>query len=206
MRGARSRWLRSPRCRAGAVIIAVLGLLAVGCSWRGPATSAIRSNDELAAAWWSWAASEPDSTNPVVDDTGADCARNQPSDVWFLAGNFGGTTARACSVPQGRDLFFPVLNAMCAEGEGCENWFDGAYVRAQLDGSNLDVFEIDAGPVVVTAVEGNTVTMAGGEFSAFVSGWWVLLSAPASGAHTLSIEGRSIDGFSVDVTYSLVIE
>jgi hypothetical protein len=51
--------------------------------------------------WWSWAVAEETATNPVVDRSGADCARNQPDDLWFLAGTFGVAVRRTCSVPAG---------------------------------------------------------------------------------------------------------
>lgn len=206
------------RCCRGLLLVALLIFSASGCSaddTSGTETTAernqaspedIRSDDELATAWWTWAASEPDATNPVVDDTGEDCGRNQPDDVWFLAGNFGGETQRTCSIPLGRDLFFPVLNAFCGENDGCESWFDDAALSVVFNGEQIDSIEIDTDVVEIEAAKKNSVTVDGGKFEVVVAGWWVRLPAPASGSHSLEIFGRSADGFEVSVSYDITIK
>jgi hypothetical protein len=70
------------------------------------------SSGEWSARWWQWALSIPAATNPVLDETGAHCAEGQSGPVWFLAGAFfGGTFERACTVPPGTALFWPIVNA-----------------------------------------------------------------------------------------------
>jgi hypothetical protein len=69
--------------------------------------------NRLAGAWWNWGLKEPQETNPIVDDTGADCRRNQQGDIWFLAGTFfGEPVTRTCRIPAGKALFFPIANAV----------------------------------------------------------------------------------------------
>jgi hypothetical protein len=53
----------------------------------------------------------PASVNPVLDENGERCAEGQTGRVWFLAGTFGGGEARtrACIVPTGTALFFPLI-------------------------------------------------------------------------------------------------
>jgi hypothetical protein len=63
---------------------------------------------ELSAKWWPWLLSMPAAVNPNLDQSGANCALGQYDDVWFLAGAFGGTVVRACTVPAGKPLFFPL--------------------------------------------------------------------------------------------------
>lgn len=68
---------------------------------------------QWAAAWMQWAfaaPANPAAQNPLLDTTGAAAGVNQPDDVFFLAGNFGGQATRRFSVPSGTPLFFPVLN------------------------------------------------------------------------------------------------
>lgn len=72
----------------------------------------------LPARWWDWEESSPVDANPIDDPTGAACAQNQPSDVWFLAGTHGGNAHRTCTVPSGPKIFFPVLNAICLPRPG----------------------------------------------------------------------------------------
>src|SRR5262245_56271750 len=64
-----------------------------------------------AAEWWQWALGVPAAVNPLTDTTGEHCAQRQVDKVWFLAGS--ATTdpvVRACEVPAGRSLFFPLIN------------------------------------------------------------------------------------------------
>jgi hypothetical protein len=58
-----------------------------------------------------WGLKEPADTNPILDDTGADCRRNQHGNIWFLAGTFyGPPVERTCKIPAGKALFFPIAN------------------------------------------------------------------------------------------------
>src|SRR5271165_4987692 len=66
---------------------------------------------QLTAQWWQWALSIPTGQNPQEDPTGQYCMIGQRGDVWFLGGVFaGGPATRTCSVPEGKALFFPVIN------------------------------------------------------------------------------------------------
>jgi len=67
----------------------------------------------LAARWWQWGLSQPAATNPLLDPTGEFCAEGQRGRIWFLAGPFltdDQTLTRSCTVPAGKDLFFPLVN------------------------------------------------------------------------------------------------
>ena len=68
---------------------------------------------EWSAKWWQWAYSLPVPQNPFFDDLNCQNGANgQSGPVWFLTGVFNqsGKTTRPCNVPQGKALFFPVLN------------------------------------------------------------------------------------------------
>src|SRR5947209_20498630 len=65
---------------------------------------------ELSAEWWQWLLGIPANMNPNLDTTGEFCDVDQSGPVWFLAGAFGGKFERACTLPAGKRLFFPVLN------------------------------------------------------------------------------------------------
>lgn len=60
--------------------------------------------------WWQWIDAQPLSANPLVDESGEDCARGQTGPVWFLAGSPSGSYTRRCTIPAGKSLFFPVVN------------------------------------------------------------------------------------------------
>ena len=95
------------------IVVAVMGLilpvqlaLADGGAAPGPLS-------ELTAEWRQWAYSIPTSQNPQEDATGQYCMVGQRGPVWFLAGVFlgwPGTITRTCTVPEGKALFFPVIN------------------------------------------------------------------------------------------------
>jgi hypothetical protein len=64
------------------------------------------------AAWWQWAYSFPAEINPILDETGAFSGLGQSGPVWFLAGSSGATVERACTVPFGKAIFFPIINVL----------------------------------------------------------------------------------------------
>ena len=68
---------------------------------------------EWSAAWWQYVLSQPTASNPLFDPTGAGCNAGQSGPVFFLVGTFnGGTATRTmCTVPAGKALFFPLVNA-----------------------------------------------------------------------------------------------
>jgi hypothetical protein len=77
-----------------------------------------RTYGALSAAWWQYVLGQPDSknqpnTNPLLDTTGINCRLGQPGPVFFLVGVLNGGTATRdrCTVPAGKALFFPLLNA-----------------------------------------------------------------------------------------------
>jgi hypothetical protein len=53
----------------------------------------------------------PAVVNPLTDTTGEDCDQRQVDSVWFLADSNSPTpVVRACEVPTGKSLFFPLIN------------------------------------------------------------------------------------------------
>jgi len=71
-----------------------------------------QSYEHWASAWWQWAFSLPNPSNPLLDTTGAQCMVGQQGRVWNLAGVPGaGEVIRQCDVPCDRALFFPLFNA-----------------------------------------------------------------------------------------------
>jgi len=72
---------------------------------------------EWAAAWQQWSLSIPASKHPLFDAPGSDCSTGQKGldgktgPVFFLGGKYNSAVAkRACTVPAGTALFFPVVN------------------------------------------------------------------------------------------------
>ena len=73
-----------------------------------------KTYSEWTAEWWIWAVAGPDGENAVQDETGEFCDANQPDGpVWFLAGTFGVPgVERACTIPEDRALFYPLVNSV----------------------------------------------------------------------------------------------
>ena len=187
--------------------IAVVLILAAGCSSSDDNTAqdaTPRSDEELAIAWWEWATSEPDATNPVVDDTGEHCALNQPSDVWFLANTLGTDVTRSCTVPQ-TELFLPIVTALCGANGSCTTQYDEAEFEVFLDGEPVTAVEIDTSPGEITMEPGNPENPEGGIFRVVAAGWWVRLPVLDPGEHVLTFSGSSEDDFALSVHYDLVV-
>ena len=73
-----------------------------------------KAYEKLSAEWWKWAESFPVSINPLFDQTGANAYLGNQEKVFFLGGviNASGTVTRNITVPAGKPLFFPVVNAL----------------------------------------------------------------------------------------------
>ncbi len=178
---------------------------------------------QLSAEWWQWVLETPAATNPQLDKTGQFCGVNQPaSPFWFLAGTFGGSAVRSCTVPAGKLLFFPLVNVVSfdpAKGETVDDLRaqaaafinDIRKLNARIDGKLLtDLF----GYRVVSPVFSFQVPAAGllrpGFHSPAVSdGYWLLLRSLPPGIHEIQFGGQGAgqpsNTFSVDVTYTLNI-
>lgn len=86
---------------------------------------------EWGERWWQWAFS-------LHHNDFSDCTENQTfSPVWFLAGTTGGSATRSCTVPAGKNIMFPIINAeqSVVEGESTNT--------GNLDGSSCPVRNVN---------------------------------------------------------------
>ena len=132
---------------------------AVGLCLMTPMQLVLADSDtyrSLSAEWWQWALSIPPSVNPLADTTGEKCMVGQHGPVWFLAGvfNSGGPTVRTCSVPQGKALFFPIVNSVNIDtpnvcGQGAHASVDDLRAGAAdfIDGATKLSAEVDGKPI-----------------------------------------------------------
>jgi hypothetical protein len=91
---------------------------------------------EWLAEWWKWVLAIPTARNPLLDETGENCADAQDWPVFFLAGTVGGSTEpivrTRCPVPCGKPLLLPIVNVVawgpgdCAQEDmaACERLAD----------------------------------------------------------------------------------
>jgi hypothetical protein len=77
---------------------------------------------QWSAAWWQWAVSFPASTSPLTNTDAKSCAQKQSGPVWYLSADpTGKSTQRVCTIPPGRGILFPIVNAEWSIAEGQAN-------------------------------------------------------------------------------------
>lgn len=155
------RSLDNPREQVMNKIIATVFGVVIGLIL--PAQLALADEDRspflpaLTGQWWEWALSIPTGQNPMLDTTGDDCMIGQRGGVWFLAGVFsanGGTVTRACSVPEDKALFFPVINSLNFNTPDCGQGGENFSVRKLI---SLIKPLIDAAQNLSVAVDGKAL-------------------------------------------------
>ena len=198
----------------------------------GPRPMPVHSNAfggsyaEHAESWLEWAMSIPAATSPFLDTDGSYAAVGQQGKVWYLAGNFGGTTERTITVPTGKAVFLPVLNAFWvntpeygdAPWSEAQEAFAQQAVAALVDTATDFALEIDGKPVAniadfrVLSTTGSCnlpptdnvfgVPLEPVPHECLADGYWALLPPMSVGMHTVHFRGSiSANGFSLDVTY-----
>jgi hypothetical protein len=197
---------------------------------------------EWSAKHWQWLYSLPVDHHPLFDT--ADCSAGQSGQVWFLGGTFTLSTAngivigkvtRNCTIPPGKALFFPLLDAECStiEGNGTTEEELRACAKSSADpiilGSLFCV--VDGNPVSALAqyrvqsplfnfgplpennvLEASGIVAPAGSTSPSVSdGYFVILKPLSVGRHTIHFGGTadltSSGGpiFIQDITYNITV-
>ena len=185
-----------------------------------------RTYSAQAASWWKWALSQPTSKSPLLDSTGANCAQGQSGLVWFLAGTVDGQpVTRSCTIPAGKHLIFPVVNAayFAFESDPAEQKTE-SFLRSQVEfireSTELEV-EIDGVSVKnvssyfersdifgVTLPADNIYGLPTGFklTPAADAGFYIALAPLLGGQHTIHFHATMPDGTEQDVTYNLTVK
>jgi hypothetical protein len=198
---------------------------------------------EWSAKFWQWTFSLPFDGHPLFDT--ADCSAGQSGPVWFLGGTFAaieiepgvilGEVERTCTIPAGKSIFFPLVNAECStlEGNGeteaelraCANFFADFIVPESLfcvvDGNNvqdLPDFRVESPPFTYGPLPENNLPQlfgldapAGTTSPAVGDGVHVMLAPLSVGKHTLHFGGlvdlTGIGGpmFIQDIAYHITV-
>jgi hypothetical protein len=194
-------------------VLLFLVVLLAGCGGTAqpatpPAAPQTSTSDKLApgefqARWWTWA-SQPSNSNPVSDTSGRFCMRDQPVEVWLLAGSLGGgPVERQCRVPAAKPLLAPVVN-LAGEVADCERFMKTAQGEVLMDGSTQPLTRVSATPFTYEARAGNPFGVPAGRINSVGCGLYAWISPPASGEHELHLRG-SADGRDIDVKYKLIV-
>jgi hypothetical protein len=192
---------------------------------------------EWSARWWQWVFSMPAVGHPLVDETGERCGQGQTGKVWFLAGTVAApgnpvTVTRDCTVPQGKALFIPILNATfgaavfdcepTVPGIPCDVTalraaaaasMDQATLEVDIDGvqlQNLSEYRVQSPVFSVTAPADSLLPIPSGTYAPMVSdGYWLMLTPLSRGAHTIHITGAVTGGVfagtAFELTYHLMV-
>jgi hypothetical protein len=175
--------------------------------------------------------------NPFQDPTGQNCGFDQSGDVFFLVGTLGGNAVRdKCVVPAGKAIFFPILsfsgdnagvpvgmqqtNSQLVAGVQSElSQVDVSSLSADFDGvtiPNLSRFQTKITQYTYTLPpEPNfydclgTTGVTGVVNPSFAAGFFIMLTPPEKGAHTLHFAGsspKSSPPLMVDVTYHFTVQ
>ena len=190
------------------------------------------SYSEWTALWWQWAYSLPVAGHPLFDETGAYAGAGQSGPVWFLGGvfNVSGTATRNITVPSGKALFFPIINAewdnecpvsdpplSLAELEALvKSAVDTGYdIECDLDGvsiTNLNRYRFTAN-FPITVPSGNIFDFFGcpttpGTYSPVAGdGYYLMLRPLSEGTHHLHFHGSfaAFGNFTLDITYNITV-
>src|SRR5215471_2688352 len=162
---------------------------------------------EWTARWWQWGYSIPKNINPAYDDTGKNCAQKQYGPVWFLAGTYGHSVERVCTVPAGKAILFPILNSECSFAEFpklktlselpmCAKTIQDQVttLMGRIDGVpilHLQEYRIQSPPFNFTLPHNNILGMpANTTTRAVADGNWVFLKPLSPGVHTIVFKGE----------------
>ena len=195
--------------------------------------------EEWNAKWWHWLYSLPTDQHPLFDT--ADCSEGQTGKVWFLGGTFTthetdegirGEEDRDCSIPEGKALFFPIVNGECNEIIDKSN--DEAFLRecandmadhmqelqVVIDGEevkHLGLYRVESPLFTIGPLPENNFLdeTAGTTATSVADGYYIMLAPLASGEHDIHFEGAAVfiedkDGydfrFQLDIDYRITVE
>lgn len=173
----------------------------------GPPTPVVGKVDVASAdfqsKWWTWAGA-PEQVNPVSDSTGEHCGEGQPGDVWLVAGSFGGSVVRQCTIPYGLPIAGPLVNLVAPDKADCEKFMADADGTVSVEGSP-EVVHVEAVPFEYSVQKGNPFGERAGQKKGYGCGIWFSVAPLPAGRHQLVIKGNSGD-FSVQATYNLTVK
>ena len=223
----------------GLAMLAVPSVMAQSAGPQVIAPNAVtfgRTYSEWSAAWQQWALSVPVVHHPLFDN--GDCSVGQSGPVWFLGGKFCaintpgcGTNhvVRTCSVPRGKALYIPVLNAEWSvlemndpkfqiadlRSNAAINMDGAAHLSFQVDGVKIPNlkkdFRVQSTAFVFTLPDDNLFNAVGegpytggSYFPGVDDGVYVMLAPLPVGPHTIHFHGSfPVWQFTLDITYYL---
>ena len=175
---------------------------------------------EWTAKWWKWAYSFSGYyNNPLLDPNGTALMKFQPSDepVFFLSGAYNSVANRTVTIPAGKAVLYPVLNAEIsfsdfpnAKGEddlkrSLESDLSAAtYVGTELNEISLPYQRIKADLFDLSVAKDNIFEVRSGSTQAVADGYWIFLKPLPIGEYTIHVKGEQ-PFYRSEVTYKINI-
>jgi len=168
---------------------------------------------EWTTIWWRWLHSIPKAKSPASDHTGdlCDTSQNNPH-AWFLAGTFGDSAVRNCTIPRGKAVLFPIITSVFS--------FDlDPHLKTEEDLTNAVRKDIDTVEDLalrineVDITQFNRLRVLSKPFHDLIDdmrtisvsdGYWAFLKPLNSGDYTFYFRGKNIDFYN-EVTYHVSI-
>ncbi len=161
------------------------------------------------AKWWQWNIGVPTDMHPRFDYTPGKCAANQSGPVWFLSDlAASGNEVRACTIPAGKAILFPILSGQCDYGikevernddklvECAVEGNEFSTIKAWVDGNelkNLKDYRSTSDFFNITIPADNIFEADPGTFRSVVDGFFVFLEPLSPGEHEIKFYDRVLN-------------
>jgi hypothetical protein len=168
---------------------------------------------EWTALWWKWILSIPRESSPALDLTGEFCSKFQYNEnVWLLAGTFGGSAIRNCTIPHGKAILFPVITSEFSYSQDPYLKSEEQLTRAVTkDIDTVDLLTVVIDKVTFVGInklrirsEPFNYDIDGVDTTIVSDGYWIFLKPQKIGNHIIYFAGRNFDFFN-EVTYHVSI-
>lgn len=121
-----------------------------------------------------------------------------------MAGSFGGTVHRRCTVPAGVPIAGPLVNLASTDAGDCDGFVSSADGTVSIDPAPK-VTAVDTTRFEFVAAAGNPAGFPAGRNTVFGCGIWFTAGPFEPGQQRLVLKGRQ-GSFSVQATYDLTIK
>jgi hypothetical protein len=166
-----------------------------------------KTYEEWTTKWFQWLLSIPKDVNPATDQTGGNHAQNQAGEVWFLAGTTGGFARRACTIPSGRAIIFPVIAKECSFAEDSDLKTEEELIgRAREVMDHLNLIQVTIDTIHLDGIknfrvsskscfdilypENNIYGLKPGHTRSAYDGYWVFIRFLSVGYHQIHFRGE----------------
>ncbi|WP_420589293.1 hypothetical protein [Bacterioplanoides sp.] len=184
--------------------------------------------ESYANMWWQWTYTMPREVSPVRDNAGVNCHIGQQGDIWFLAGGYGSSKiSRTCTIPEGKYVFFPIINMVYYPREKGGLSCEEAKSLAALNNDQLITIEVELNGLVYS--NPTHARLASNEcfdllgmipeeygaprvYPAATDGFWIMLKPLPKGEHILKFNAQynrdkgAYSKMAQDIQYKLIVQ